>query len=77
MGEIAPIGDHEALAQKVIQVLRHPEQYQADPAVIAQAFSPDENAAAYTRLFEGLIAGQFDPSLPEPPAYQRLREMRK
>jgi len=77
MGEIAPIGDHEALAQKVIQVLRHPENYQADPALIAQAFSPDENAAAYTRLFEQLMAGRFDPSLPEPPAYQRLRQMRE
>jgi len=77
MGEIAPIGDHEALAQKVIQVLRHPENYQADPDVIAQAFSPDENAAAYIRLFEDLRAGHFDPSLPEPPAYQRLRQMRE
>lgn len=77
MGEIAPIGDHDALAQKVIQVLRHPEHYQADPAVIAQAFSPDENAAAYTRLFEDLLAGRFDPSLPEPPAYQRLRQLRE
>ena len=77
MGEIAPIGDHEALAQKVIQVLRHPENYQADPAVIAQAFSPDENAAAYIRLFEDLQANRFDPSLPEPPAYQRLHQMRQ
>lgn len=77
MGEIAPIGDYEALAQKVIQVLRYPERYQADPALIAQAFSPDENAAAYHRLFEELRCGRFDPSLPEPQAYQQLQLARQ
>jgi len=76
MGEVSAIGDHEALAQAVIRILSHKQAYQRDVQLIADSFSPDQTAAAYLNLFTDLQRGRFDPTAPEPPAYQRLRAMR-
>jgi glycosyltransferase involved in cell wall biosynthesis len=76
MGEIAPIGDVDALAKSLIRILDQKESYVKDPALIQDSFSPDQNAAEYVKLFEQLKAGKLTATVPEPPAYDRLRAMR-
>lgn len=76
MGEIIPIGNHKALAEAIIKILRNKVAYQRDNQLIADAFSPDETAVAYVKLFQDLQHGRFDNSAPEPEAYERLRAMR-
>ena len=75
MGEVAPIGDHQALAAAIISVLDNREAYARPDGLIAQSFSPQQTAAEYVRLFENLIDGQHDDSATEPQAYERLRQM--
>ncbi len=77
MGEVTPIGDHHALADAVVRILADKPRYLRDPDLIAASFSPAQTAAEYINLFQNLIAGQADNSLPEPPAYEKLREMNK
>jgi glycosyltransferase involved in cell wall biosynthesis len=55
MGKVVPIGDHEALADAILEILAHPAQYCADPIEIAQRFTPDAIAARYEHLFERLV----------------------
>lgn len=76
MGEVTPIGDHQALAEAVIRVLQNKPAYVKDPALIAQSFSPDQTAEAYVRLFRDLQVNNVDKTTPEPEAYERLRAMR-
>jgi len=54
MGEIFPVGDSTALAEKLIAVLNNPENYQADIEEISQRYSPNTIAADYAALFEDL-----------------------
>lgn len=77
MGEVSPIGDHEALAQAIINILRDKQAYQRDSALIADSFSPDQTAQEYVKLFTNLLGGITDSSAEEPPAYERLRLMRE
>jgi glycosyltransferase involved in cell wall biosynthesis len=51
MGEIIPIGDAQALAERVIEVLKSPEKYKTDPEVIKKTYLPDAIAAEYEVLF--------------------------
>lgn len=76
MGEVTPIGDHQALADALIRVLQRRQAYIKSPDVIAHSFAPDQTAAAYLGLYEALRRGDAVPSMPEPEAYERLREMR-
>ncbi len=55
MGKVVPIGDHEALAGAILDILAQPEQYRADPVEIGQRFTPDAIAARYESLFERLL----------------------
>lgn len=50
-GEIAAIGDHADLAEKLIKVLRNPERYQPDRAKIERQFDPEATVAAYERIY--------------------------
>ncbi|NMB67475.1 MAG: glycosyltransferase family 4 protein [Chloroflexi bacterium] len=52
MGQIAPIGDSRGLAEAVLEVLDHPEKYQADTAEIARRYDPDTIAFEYEKLFD-------------------------
>lgn len=52
MGEIAPVGDAEELAEAMLKVLDHREHYQRPGEEIAALFSTDQTAAAYEALFE-------------------------
>ncbi|GIK54535.1 MAG: glycosyltransferase family 4 protein [Chloroflexi bacterium] len=76
MGEVTPIGDHEALAEAIIRILSDKRRYQRDARLIADSFSPAQTAVAYTQLFQDLLDGRHDPTTREPAAYERLRQMR-
>jgi glycosyltransferase involved in cell wall biosynthesis len=55
MGRVVPIGDDDALADAILEILAHPYRYQADPAKIGRQFAPDTIAAEYEVLFESLL----------------------
>lgn len=76
MGEVTPIGDHQALAAAIIRVLDDKARYQRDSAHIAASFSPDGTARDYLALFRYLQSNQKPGDTREPQAYERLRQMR-
>ncbi|MBE2223360.1 MAG: glycosyltransferase family 4 protein [Anaerolineae bacterium] len=79
MGEVTEIGDHNALAQAIINILSDKERYQRSADLIAESFSPQQTAVEYLKLFETLQHGKADITstiAQEPPAYERLRAMR-
>jgi glycosyltransferase involved in cell wall biosynthesis len=55
MGEIAPIGDAEGLAQAMLQVLDHHSAYIRPREEIAERFSTERTVAEYEALFEQLL----------------------
>ena len=75
MGEIFPVGDHEALAAALIRVLDRRESYRRPGDLIAAGFDPDQTARAYVQLFEQLQSGHLPGDVPEPQAYERLRAL--
>jgi hypothetical protein len=77
MGEVVPIGDSEALAEAVIRVLDEKEAYVRPGDVIGESFSPAETAREYVSLFEQLRAGKQAREATEPPAYERLRGLKR
>ncbi len=54
MGEVVPIGDSEALASAVIQVISNPVKYQGNPREVEKQFDPRVNAAAYLEIYHEL-----------------------
>lgn len=76
MGEVTAVGDYEALAQAITNILDDRARYTADAALIARSFAPAETARAYVDLFEDLIRGKARRAASEPEAYNRLRAMR-
>lgn len=58
MGEIIPIGDSAALADKLIKVLSNPQDYRCDPAPIAKRYLPETIAAEYEKLFNEMLRGK-------------------
>ena len=76
MGQVVPIGDHEALAKAVNEVLADKPAYIRDPELIGRAFSPDQTAAEYLKLFTALRTNSADNTTPEPLPYEELRAMR-
>lgn len=61
MGKVVPPRDAGALAQAIIEILDHPQQYRGDPQIIAQLLSPQVVAAEYEALFaEQLAASRLD-----------------
>lgn len=55
MGEVVPIGDAAALAEAIIKIFTHPENYTGDPPAIERQFSPHANAAAYEDMYQELL----------------------
>ena len=76
MGEVTPIGDHEALAQAVINILDDKQAYVRDTELIASTFSPDQTAREYLKLFTMLAEGKKVGVSAEPEPYDKLREVR-
>jgi glycosyltransferase involved in cell wall biosynthesis len=56
MGEVAPIGDPEGLADAILKVLDHPERYARPPEEIAARFSTERTVEEYERLFRSITA---------------------
>jgi glycosyltransferase involved in cell wall biosynthesis len=54
MGKVVPIGDANALASAILDILDRPAEYRKDPHEIARRFTPQAIAAEYERLFEKL-----------------------
>ena len=73
MGEVVPVGDPQALAEAVIQVVKNKSAYLRDAAQIADAFSPAQTAREYVRLFEQLLDDRQIDCMQEPKAYSELR----
>jgi len=56
MGKVVPIGDSDALAEALIEIFAHPEQYQGDAEAITRQFAPQTNASAYVDVYRKLGA---------------------
>ena len=54
MGKVVPIGDADALAGAILDILELPADYRKDPHEIARRFTPQAIAAEYEQLFEKL-----------------------
>ena len=52
MGKVVPIGDSDALASTIIEILKNPEAYQGDPEELIRRFSPDTTAKNFEELFK-------------------------
>lgn len=64
MGEVAAIGDSEALAEAIIRIIERPDEYQRPRRYIEDTFSLDRTVAGYEALFEALATGQTWDSQP-------------
>ncbi len=76
MGEVSAIGDHAALAEAIIRILRDRQTYVRDVQLISDSFDPRQTAADYVTLFEDLRHNRQRAATVEPAAYERLRAMR-
>jgi glycosyltransferase involved in cell wall biosynthesis len=54
MGKIIPIGDSNALADALLEIVGNPEAFKRDPQPIAQRYLPDTIASEYEKLFSDL-----------------------
>jgi glycosyltransferase involved in cell wall biosynthesis len=55
MGRTVPPRDSQALAEAVIEVLRHPRKYKGKLSEILPRFAPDSIAAQYEAMFLQLL----------------------
>jgi glycosyltransferase involved in cell wall biosynthesis len=55
MGEVVPIGEAGALAEALLRIFAHPENYRGASAEIAAQFSPQTNAVAYENVYLELL----------------------
>jgi len=56
IGRIVPPRDAAALANAIIDILDHPQDYRGEPEKIAERYSPAQIARQYEALFNELIA---------------------
>ena len=56
MGKIIPIGDSDALATALIEILGNPTAFQREVASIKECYQPDTIAIAYEKLFHEIQA---------------------
>lgn len=55
MGKISAIGDEEALAQAILEVLQNPGAFRTAAEELRSKFDPRQTAPAYVQLFEELL----------------------
>ena len=56
MGKVVPIGDSEALAEAIIDVVSHPSEYVRPREEIEERWSTERTAQGYEALFEKLLS---------------------
>jgi glycosyltransferase involved in cell wall biosynthesis len=56
MGRVSKIGDAASLAESILDILDHPQQFHGDVPAIRKAYDPDSVAAEYEKLFARLGA---------------------
>ncbi len=56
MGRVSKIGDAASLAEGILDILDHPQQFRGDVPAIRKAYDPDSVAAEYEKLFAKLGA---------------------
>ncbi len=56
MGKIFPIGDTAAFQAAILEVLENTQNYQSDVEKIKSAYSPENTANEYVKLFEKLLS---------------------
>jgi glycosyltransferase involved in cell wall biosynthesis len=76
MGEVSAVGDHKALAEAIIKILRDRQRYIRDVDLITTSFDPQQTAENYVTLFENLRHKRQGKLTAEPAVYNRLRAMR-
>jgi glycosyltransferase involved in cell wall biosynthesis len=54
MGKLFPIGDADALASALMEVLGSPSKFMGDVSAIRRLYSPDTIAGEYEELFSTL-----------------------
>jgi glycosyltransferase involved in cell wall biosynthesis len=55
MGEVVPIGDADALAESILRIIAHPDQFHRPRSQIEDAFSLERTVAGYEALFDSLV----------------------
>ncbi len=55
MGELFPAGDHNALASKVLQIIKSPETYLRDQTMIRERYGTPVITDQYEQLFQSLL----------------------
>jgi glycosyltransferase involved in cell wall biosynthesis len=64
MGEVTPVGDPAALAEAILRVIQHPDDYVRPRRLIEETFSLERTAASYEALFESLAGGRVEATQP-------------
>jgi glycosyltransferase involved in cell wall biosynthesis len=54
MGEVAPIGDSDALAEAIMRVIRNPDKYRQPRHSVEETFSIEGTVSGYETLFEAV-----------------------
>jgi glycosyltransferase involved in cell wall biosynthesis len=58
MGEVVPIGDADALADAIVRMIEHPQNYARPRRSIEDAFSLERTVTSYELLFDKLVSGE-------------------
>ncbi len=58
MGEVTPVGDSKALAEAILRVIQHPDDYAQPRPFIEDMFNMERTVSGYEELFEALVAGE-------------------
>jgi glycosyltransferase involved in cell wall biosynthesis len=64
MGEVTPVGDAAALAEAILRVIRHRDDYTRPRRLIEDTFSLERTATSYEALFESLVGGRLEAGQP-------------
>ena len=56
MGQVTPIGDSQALAKAIMEVIENPERYKGDPQAIRTRYLPESVAVEYEKLYQEMAA---------------------
>jgi len=56
MGQVTPIGDSQALAKAIMEVIENPERYKGDPQAIRTRYLPESVAIEYEKLYQEMAA---------------------